>query len=211
MRTGCHEVLVQLVDVLDHPVLAGRRRSRCSRSATGAGRTPRGRPRRRAGTPGCSKLRGQQQHGEHLVDAAQTAGVDLADAQPPACMNCLNMMRFWQCSPVAIRIGATSRAMRAWPRMSSGLVGSSIHQGSNSASRRVARDRLVDVPHLVGVHHQEALGADLLADQRGAADVVVGVARRPSSSSASSPAATAARQRRRTSSSVKPSQPTEVV
>ena len=30
----------------------------------------------------------------------------------PACMNCLNIVRFWQCSPVAIPIGATSRAMR---------------------------------------------------------------------------------------------------
>ena len=28
----------------------------------------------------------------------------------------------------------TARAIRAWPRMSSGLVGSSIHHGSNSAS-----------------------------------------------------------------------------
>ena len=43
------------------------------------------------------------------------------------------MTRFWTCSPVATRIGATPRAMAAWPRTSSGLVGSSIQYGSNRA------------------------------------------------------------------------------
>ncbi len=47
-------------------------------------------------------------------------------------------MRFWTCSPVATRTGETSRRMRAWPRMSSGLVGSSIHHGSYALSRLVA-------------------------------------------------------------------------
>lgn len=31
-------------------------------------------------------------------------------------------------------MGATAFRIAAWPRMSSGLVGSSIHSGSNSAS-----------------------------------------------------------------------------
>ena len=44
------------------------------------------------------------------------------------------MIRLWTCSPVATRIGATARAIAAWPRMSSGLVGSSIQYGSNGAS-----------------------------------------------------------------------------
>ena len=45
------------------------------------------------------------------------------------------MTRFWTCSPVATRIGATPRAIAAWPRTSSGLVGSSIQYGSNGAQR----------------------------------------------------------------------------
>ena len=49
--------------------------------------------------------------------------------------SCLKMTRFWQCSPVATWIGAMARAIVAWPNTSSGLVGSSIQKGSNSASR----------------------------------------------------------------------------
>ncbi len=44
----------------------------------------------------------------------------------PACSSCLNITRFCTCSPVATGMGATPRAMAACPRMSSGLVGSSI-------------------------------------------------------------------------------------
>ncbi len=47
------------------------------------------------------------------------------------------MTRFWQCSPVATPIGASARAIAAWPSTSSGLVGSSIHQGSKRASSRM--------------------------------------------------------------------------
>src|SRR5215218_1293845 len=49
--------------------------------------------------------------------------------------NCLKMMRFWQCSPVATPTGATAFAIAAWPSTSSGLVGSSIQYGSNSPRR----------------------------------------------------------------------------
>ena len=55
----------------------------------------------------------------------------------PAWSSCLNMIRLWTCSPVATRMGATPRAIAAWPRMSSGLVGSSIQYGSNGASRAI--------------------------------------------------------------------------
>src|ERR1017187_7637802 len=44
--------------------------------------------------------------------------------------SCLKITRFCTCSPVATRIGAISRRMRACPSTSSGLVGSSIHHGS---------------------------------------------------------------------------------
>ena len=79
------------------------------------------------------------------------------------------MIRFWQCSPVATPMPSDRPRVRsrAWPSTSSGLVGSSIHHGSNAASAACPLDRLLDVPDLVGVHHQHPLGADLLADDRG--------------------------------------------
>src|SRR5919202_265402 len=51
--------------------------------------------------------------------------------------SCLKRTRFWQCSPVATPTGATDFAIAAWPSTSSGLVGSSIQYGSNSARRFV--------------------------------------------------------------------------
>ena len=51
----------------------------------------------------------------------------------PACISCLKITRFWHISPVATPMGATPRAIAAWPSTSSGDVGSSIHHGSNSA------------------------------------------------------------------------------
>ena len=50
----------------------------------------------------------------------------------------MNITRLWTCSPVATRIGAIARAIAAWPSTSSGLVGSSIHHGSNRPSTRIA-------------------------------------------------------------------------
>ena len=84
-----------------------------------------------------------------------------------ACSSCLKMTRLAQCSPVATPIRLRrALAIVACPSTSSGLVGSSIHQRLNRASSRDALDRLVDVPLLVGVDHQRAVGPDLLADQR---------------------------------------------
>jgi hypothetical protein len=58
--------------------------------------------------------------------------------------SCLKITRFWQCSPVATWMGAIARAILAW--------------------RLEVDNGLVDVPHLVRVHHQLALRADHLAD-----------------------------------------------
>ncbi len=44
--------------------------------------------------------------------------------------SCLKMTRLAATSPVATRIGATEAAILAWPRTSSGWVGSSIQYGS---------------------------------------------------------------------------------
>ena len=64
-------------------------------------------------------------------------------------------------------VGAASRRMRAWPRMSSGLVGSSIHQGSSAASCAGAVDGFFDAPLLIGVDHELVGPADLFADDAG--------------------------------------------
>lgn len=60
--------------------------------------------------------------------------------------SCLNSTRFATCSPDATRTGATARRIAAVPRMSSGLVGSSIHAGRNGASSRTQ-------PTAVGTSH----------------------------------------------------------
>ena len=88
---------------------------------------------------------------------------------------CLNSTRFMPCSPVATPIGATARRIAAWPRMSSGLVGSSIHSGLNSASALDPLDGLRHVPHLVRVDHQVRVPADDLAGDAQAADVLLEV------------------------------------
>ena len=58
-----------------------------------------------------------------------------------ACRICLNLTRFWQCSPVATQLGSIARAMVAWPNTSSGLVGSSTQcrlNGAKSAIQSIA-------------------------------------------------------------------------
>ena len=86
-----------------------------------------------------------------MPNLAARSWIEIASLTPPtrhasswqtsiasAWKSCLKTTRFWMCSPVATRTGAISRRIRAWPRMSSGLVGSSIHQGSCARSVRIA-------------------------------------------------------------------------
>ena len=76
-----------------------------------------------------------------------------------------------------MRTGARlRRGSRAWPSMSSGLVGSSIHHGCSSAKLPSALYRFIDAPLLVGVHHQLVGPADLFAHEAAAPQVVRGVA-----------------------------------
>ncbi len=124
-------------------------------------------------------------------------------------MNCLNIVRLWQCSPVAIRTGATSRAIRAWPRMSSGLVGSSIHHGSNCASSLVRS---------IAVSTSHTWLASIIRKRSSPISSRISAARATSFAGSPptfiltwlQPASIAAWQRRRTSSSLNPSQPTDV-
>ena len=104
------------------------------------------------GHTGSAELGREQQDREVLVDAARRARRRSARCRSAsACMSCLNMTRFWTCSPVAIRTGLTARRMAAWPRMSSGLVGSSTHLRVVRPSASIQRIAVLDVPALVGV------------------------------------------------------------
>ena len=111
------------------------RRRRCSPRSTGAARTRTARRRRRggrrgrrtsspAGTPPAPRSPRRSRHASIWQNCIA-----------PACRNCLNRMRFWQCSPVATPMpsGCRAFAIAAWPSTSSGLVGSSIHQGCERA------------------------------------------------------------------------------
>ena len=169
----------------------------------GAARTRTGRRRRRAGRPARRTSRPAAAR-EHLVDAAEPAGVDLAEADRAGLQELLEddavlaRARRWR-----RRSGAIAARDRARGRAtSSGLVGSSIQYGSNGASARIQSIASADVPDLVGVDHQHAVRADLLAHDRAAggcrrsqvaADLHLEVRR--------SPSATASRQRRRILSS----------
>ena len=53
--------------------------------------------------------------------------------------------------------------MRAWPRTSSGMVGSSSHVSWQGLERARGADRLVGCPAHVGVHHQWEVRAEMLA------------------------------------------------
>ncbi len=86
------------------------------------------------------------------------------------------MMRFWHISPVATFTGAIASRILRWPAMSSGLVGSSMKNGLAKASFVHPVDRLADLPHLVGVDHQEAVRPHHLARDGEPPDVVVEVA-----------------------------------
>ena len=69
-----------------------------------------------------AELRRHQQHRQDLVDAAEPA-TTWQNSIGRAWRNCLNITRFWQCSPVATPIprGRTASATLACPSTSSGL------------------------------------------------------------------------------------------
>ena len=107
------EVLVEVVDVLDHAVgQVGRDADVVEdrevldelAEADAAGVRADGHP----------ELRREQDHRERLVHASEPARVDLAERRSPrAWRSCLNITRLWTCSPVATRIGAIARAIAA--------------------------------------------------------------------------------------------------
>jgi len=178
-RRGTHPVVDAGgdADVVDHGqvlhVLA-QAHAACAprdvRSGVVAGASPAGLQQARSGRTsvrahGLLELGGHQHDSQHLVHAAQAAGVDLRKGQgkgggvdagmrrrrrspdvsdahsraractmsmAPDVMSCLNMMRFWQCSPVATQmpyLGNSASRTALWPKISSGEVGSCASWG----------------------------------------------------------------------------------
>ena len=125
-------------------------------------------------------------------------------------MSCLNITRLWQCSPVATPIGCTARATAAWPRTSSGLVGSSIHVMPKGSSRRI---------QAIAVSTSQAWFASTSSGRSGPIASRAIPQRRMSSSTSAptfslmcrNPSSSASRMRRRSLSSEYPSQPGDVV
>ena len=167
---GSEEVFVEVVDELDDAVLEGGGDAEevedgevldVLAEADAAG----------VGADGDAEFCGEEDDGEVFVDAGDAAAVDLADVDGLGLEELLE-----HDAVVAVLAGGdadrgTSRRMRAWPRMSSGLVGSSIHQGFERGELAGAVDGFEDAPLLVGVDHELVGPADLFADDVAAAEV----------------------------------------
>ena len=171
------EVLVQVVDELDHPTRQWCRRQRRSRTSTGAAPAS-----HRPTPPACGQTRTP-----NLAASSRIAMFSLTPATRVASI-CRTSQRaglqeLLEHDPVGHVLAGrdrhrarSPRAIAAWPRMSSGLVGSSIQARSNWREARHPVDRLVDVPALVGVDGDRDVGTDRLAG-----DAPAGVRRRSTS------------------------------
>ena len=118
---------------------------------------------------------GEQQHGDHLVDATEAAAVDLRGVDGAG------LQQLLEHHPV-VGVLAGHDADRG-----DGLADAGVGEDVVGAGRLLDPPRVdlgeglhvvdgdVDVPHLVGVDHEPPVGADLGTDERGAAHVVVAV------------------------------------
>ncbi len=127
-----------------------------------------------------AELGRQQQDRHDLIDTRQPAGVDLAEGDG------VRLHELLEDDPIlAVLAGGDtggrpiSRAIAAWPRMSSGLVGSSIQYGSNSARAPTLSIASPTSQTWLASIISNAGRADLLADDQRAPDVVRSRSRRP--------------------------------
>src|SRR6266849_4391536 len=81
------------------------------------------------------ELRSEQQDRERLVESAQAAIVELAEVDRTGLHQLLEHHAIRRM--LTRRNSDRARRIVAWPRISSGLVGSSIHSGLNRASGRM--------------------------------------------------------------------------
>ena len=156
-------MLVQVIDIFDDPALLRAGDAEIVDHRRGAGHIRTARRRRRAGRP-ADRISPPSAAPPAPRSAPPSRQASICTTSiAPRMMNCLNMMRFWHISPVATCTGATASRILRWPSMSSGLVGSSMNHGLAKRERLHPVDRLPDLPDLVGVDHQLAVGPDHLA------------------------------------------------
>src|SRR4029079_4855508 len=123
-----------------------------------------------------SELRRHQDDGEILVHAAQAAAVDLAEADGAG------LQELFEEHAVGAVLAGGDADWRHRPRdrrMAEHVVraGRLLDPPQVEAGQRAhALDRFADVPALVGVDHQAAVGADRLAHEPDAPRVVGGIA-----------------------------------
>ena len=90
--------------------------------------------------------------------------------------SCLKMMRFWTCSPVAMRTGGGFAADAGVAEDVVGAGGLFHPPGVDGREGAGAGDGFDDAPFLVGVDHEFVGPADLFADDVAAAEVFGGIA-----------------------------------
>ena len=117
-----------------------------------------------------AELRREQEHRQHLVDAADAARVDLAVVDG---LGLHQLLEDHAVRGVLTGRDADRRDRAPDGRVAEHVVGTRRLLDPAQVERLEvahARDRLVDVPHLVGVGHERKV-ADLLAHHLAAADV----------------------------------------
>ena len=118
-----------------------------------------------------AELGGHQQHGDHLVDAAQAAAVDLAEVDRTRLEQLLEHDAVLH---VLAGRNANRRDCLAYALVSEHVVGAGRlfdPPWVDLAQDLHGGDRLVHSPHLVGVEHETELRPDRGAQQPGAAKV----------------------------------------
>jgi len=126
------------------------------------------------GADGDVELFGEEVDGEDLVDAAEAAGVDLAELKATG----LHEL-FEEDAVLAVLAGSNTDAEGIDGAGDGGVAEDIVGAGGffdpewlEAGEGLHVVDGLVNVPPLVGVHHELAVVADLLADDGAAADVV---------------------------------------
>ena len=121
---------------------------------------------------GDAEAPGQEHHGEHLVHPAEPAGIDLAEADG---IGLQQLLEDHAVLALFARGDADGRDAACDRRMAEHVIGrGGFLDPPGVEPREVAHplDRDRHVPALVRIDHELAVGADLLAHDRAAADVV---------------------------------------
>ena len=118
---------------------------------------------------------GQQEHGQHFVQPAQTGRIKLTEVHR------LSLEKLLEHHTV-MRMFAGGHANRVNPLADCGVSENVVGAGGFFDPPRVefgqathVGDRLIDIPDLIGVHHQLAFPAKLFAQDLCSADILLDI------------------------------------